>query len=52
LGRLDQARGALPNPGSPQTYASIGEIRRLDSYLESIEFDRFVEGLRKAGLPE
>ncbi len=52
LGRLDEARGALPNPGSPQTYASIGEIRRLDSYLESIEFDRFVEGLRKAGLPE
>jgi adenylate cyclase len=52
LGRLDEARAAMPDPALPQTYGSIGEIRRLDSYLETVEFNRFVEGLRKAGLPE
>ena len=49
LGRPDEARAAL---SVPALYASIGDIRRLDSYMESIEFDRFIEGLRKAGLPE
>jgi adenylate cyclase len=52
LGRLDEARAALPDPASPGYYASIGDIRRWDSYMESIEFDRLIEGLRKAGLPE
>ena len=52
LGRLDEARAAMPDPALPQTYATIGEIRRLDAYLETVEFDRFIEGLRKAGLPE
>ena len=49
LGRPDEARAAL---SVPALYASIGDLRRLDSYMESIEFDRFIEGLRKAGLPE
>ena len=52
LGRLDEARAAMPDPALPQTYATISEIRRLDAYLETVEFDRFIEGLRKAGLPE
>ena len=53
LGRVDdEVRAAMPNPALPQTYATIGEIRRLDAYLETVEFDRFIEGLRKAGLPE
>jgi tetratricopeptide (TPR) repeat protein len=52
LGRLDEARAAMPDPALPQTYATIGEIRRPDAYLETVEFDRFIEGLRKAGLPE
>ena len=50
LGRLEEARAALP-PASPGTYGSIAEIRRWDSYIEGIEFDRFIGGLRKAGLP-
>ena len=49
LGRADEARAAL---SVPTLYASIGDIRRFDSYMESIEFDRFIEGLRRAGLPE
>ncbi len=52
LGRPDEARAALPDPALPQTFGSIGEIRRLESYLETIEFDRIIDGLRKAGLPE
>jgi adenylate cyclase len=52
LGRLDEARAALPVPGSPGYYASIGDIRRWDSYMENIEFDRFIAGLRAAGLPD
>jgi hypothetical protein len=52
LGRLDEARAALPAPGSPGYYVSIGDIRRWDSYMENIEFDRFIAGLRAAGLPE
>jgi tetratricopeptide (TPR) repeat protein len=42
LGRLDEARAALPDPALPQTFKSIDEIRRNDSYLESIEFDRLI----------
>ena len=49
LGRPDEAHAVL---SVPTLYASIGDIRRFDSYMESIEFDRFIEGLRKAGLPE
>jgi adenylate cyclase len=52
LGRSAEARAALPAPTSPGNYATIGDIRRLDSYVEGIEFDRFTEGLRKAGVPE
>jgi TolB-like protein len=51
LGRVDEARAALPPPTSPGSYASIGDIRRLDSYVESIEFTRLIDGLHKAGLP-
>jgi hypothetical protein len=52
LGRLDEARAALSVPVSFGHYATIGKIRRVDAYMESTEFDRFIEGLRKAGLPE
>jgi hypothetical protein len=52
LGRLDEARTALPDRAATHAYTSIGEIRRWDSYLEGVEFDRLIEGLRKAGLPE
>jgi adenylate cyclase len=49
LGRPPEAQAVL---SVPTLYASIGDIRRFDSYVESVEFDRFIEGLRKAGLPE
>jgi tetratricopeptide (TPR) repeat protein len=51
LGRLDEARAALPPTTLPGSYASIGDIRRLDSYVEGIEFTRLIDGLQKAGLP-
>jgi hypothetical protein len=41
----------LPAPAAAQGYASIGEIQ-ADSYRESDELERLVEGLRKAGMPE
>jgi adenylate cyclase len=52
LGRLDEARAALPEPQGSKGYQSIGEILQAGSYLESIERDRLIEGLRKAGFPE
>ena len=52
LGRQDEARVILQDPAATRTYASIGEIRRFESYLDSIESDRFIAGLRVAGLPE
>jgi adenylate cyclase len=52
LGRPDEAHAALPAPDMPGYYASIGDIRRWDSYLENTEFERFIAGLRAAGLPE
>jgi adenylate cyclase len=52
LGRLEEARARLQDPTATRGYASISEIRRDDSYIDGIEFDRLVEGLRKAGLPE
>jgi hypothetical protein len=51
LGRLDAARAALPDPaGAP--FASIAEIRCFESYLQTVEFDRLIEVLRKLGFPE
>jgi hypothetical protein len=52
LGRLEEARAALPGPQGAKGYASIGEILRAGSYLASIERDQLIEGLRKAGFPE
>jgi adenylate cyclase len=52
LGRPDEARAALPTPASQGYYATIADIRRWDSYMEGAEFDRLIEGLRKAGFPE
>ena len=49
LGRPDEAQAVL---AVPALYPSIGDIRRFDSYMASSEFDRFIEGLRKARLPE
>jgi adenylate cyclase len=49
LGRPDEAQAVL---SVPALYPSIGDIRRFDSYMASSEFDRFIEGLRKARLPE
>jgi adenylate cyclase len=51
-GRLDEAHAALAEVAALQGYGSIREIYRSDSYMESVELDRLVEGLRKAGLPE
>jgi adenylate cyclase len=52
LGRLSEARTALSNPAATRHFSSISETRRTESYMEGIEFDRFLEGLRMAGLPE
>jgi len=52
LGRPEEARAALPAPATPGNYQTIGDIKRWGSYRESIEFDRFIGGLRRAGLPE
>jgi adenylate cyclase len=52
LGRLEEARSALLSATSVRFFESIDEIRRYDDYLDSVEFERFIEGLRKAGLPE
>ena len=52
LGRLEEARARLQDPIATRAYASINEIRRDDSYVNGIEFNRLIEGLRKAGLPE
>jgi TolB-like protein len=52
LGRREEAHAVMPAPTSPGNYVSIAEVRRWDAYVESIEFDRFIEGLRMAGLPE
>ena len=52
LGRLDEAQAALTEAAALQGYGSIREIYRSDSYVESVELDRLVEGLRKAGVPE
>ncbi len=52
LGRLEEARSALLSATSIRFFKSIDEIRRYDAYLDGIEFERFIEGLRKAGLPE
>jgi adenylate cyclase len=52
LGRLEEAGAALRDPTATRTYASISEIRRDDSFIDGIEFNRLIEGLRKAGLPE
>ena len=52
LGRQDEARAVLQDPAATRTYASIAELRGFESYLESSESDRFLAGLRMAGLPE
>jgi hypothetical protein len=52
LGRLDEAHAALADPGATNGCASIGDIGRFESYVEGIEFDRLIEGLRAAGFPE
>jgi TolB-like protein len=52
LDRLDEARAALTDAASTRGYASIEEIRKYDGYMDGIEFDRLIGGLRKAGLPE
>ena len=51
LGRLEEARSALLSATSIRFFESIDEIRRYDDYLDSVEFQRFIDGLRKAGLP-
>jgi hypothetical protein len=52
LGQLDEARAALRDAASTRGYASIEEIQKYDGYMDGLEFDRLIEGLRKAGLPE
>jgi hypothetical protein len=52
LGRLDEARAALADPAATNSYASIGDILHFEGYVEGIELDRLIEGLRAAGFPE
>jgi len=52
LGRLEEARSALLAATSFRIFESIDEFRRYGDYLDSVEFERLIEGLRKAGLPE
>jgi hypothetical protein len=52
LGRLDDVRVALADPTVTDGYASIGDICRFESFVEGIELDRLIEGLRAAGFPE
>jgi len=52
LGRLDEARAALPDATAMPNYPSIGDIIRWESYQEGVELERLIEGLRKAGMPE
>jgi TolB-like protein len=52
LGRLSEANAALPDPASPGLYVSIAEIQRLDSYRQSTELERLIDGLRLVGIPE
>jgi len=52
LGRLDEAHAALAEPTATNAYASIGDICHFESYVEGIELDRLIEGLRAAGFPE
>ena len=51
LGQPDEARAALSVSASFALYASIGDIRRLDLYMDSIEFDRFDRGSAQGGSP-
>ena len=51
-GEARGGRRGAKGPDSTRTYASISEIRRDDSYIDGIEFNRLIEGLREAGLPE
>jgi adenylate cyclase len=52
LGRLDEALEVLADPVATNGYASICAIRSFESYVEGVEFDRLIEGLRSAGFPE
>ena len=52
LGRLEEARSALLSATSGGFYQSIDEFRHYEAYLGGVEFDRLIESLRKAGLPE
>lgn len=52
LKREAEARAAFPDPALPGSYGSIGEIRLCECYAAGVEFDRYIEGLRRAGLPE
>ena len=52
LGRLEEARSALLSAPSKFFYQSIYDFRHYEAYLDGVEFERLIEGLRKAGLPE
>jgi TolB-like protein len=52
LGRLDEARAVLADPAAINGYASIGDIQRFESYVQGVELDRLIEGLRVAGFPK
>ena len=52
LGRVEEARAGLTGPGSNAGLCVDQRDSPFNSYMDSIEFDRLIEGLRKAGLPE
>jgi hypothetical protein len=58
LGRREDARaaleeaGALPGGGGPAGLPTIAEYRKIFSYVDPDFLERWLDGLRKAGLSE
>ncbi len=52
LGREDEARNAWAEVFEINPNYSIGQKARVLPYKNPADWDRFIEGLRKAGLPE
>ncbi|MBI4608070.1 MAG: tetratricopeptide repeat protein [Candidatus Rokubacteria bacterium] len=50
LGRRDEARAALAEAGKRSPQASLESLRRSLPYKNPADLDRYLEGLRKAGL--
>ena len=51
LGRLDESRAAAADFMSSNPHFSIMEWAKTEPYNDSVELQKYVDGLRKAGLP-